>query len=288
MPRIFGPQRFEAPDNDDGVRFYLGTHHPYWLWKHPHVSYFISDRRIKEVKTLKETKSAWALDSGGFTEVVKHGRWITGADEYAERIKRYANEVTHLEWAAPQDWICGAKVLKATGLSVQVHQERTVDSVVHLRSKVSCTNVIPVLQGETPEDYLRHAEMYEARGFVLADEPRVGVGSVFNRQDDVKILRLLHRLHSQGMRIHAFGFKLTGLRLAAGYLASADSMAWSYDARRGKRHPDCVDAKHKRCSNCFVYAHEWLRYVQREAPIDESTVVVVRRDGLNGPGLGTP
>lgn len=42
----------------------------------------------------------------------------------------------------------------------------------------------------------------------------------------------LATLASEGLRLHGLGFKLKGLASAVQYLASADSLAWSYAARR--------------------------------------------------------
>ena len=39
------------------------------------------------------------------------------------------------------------------------------------------------------------------------------------------------------LRLHAFGLKTQGLALAAGYVGSADLLAWSYAARGARRCP---------------------------------------------------
>lgn len=64
----------------------------------------------------------------------------------------------------------------------------------------------------------------------------------------------LATLASEGLRLHGLGFKLKGLASAVQYLASADSLAWSYAARRGERIPGHT---HKSCANCFEYAMDW-------------------------------
>ncbi len=52
-------------------------------------------------------------------------------------------------------------------------------------------------------------------------------------------------------------------------LTSADSMAWSVDARRKPPLPGCT--RHKNCANCPRYALRWRRQVlaatRRAAPI---------------------
>lgn len=61
-------------------------------------------------------------------------------------------------------------------------------------------------------------------------------------------------LHGLGLRLHGFGIKKQGLELCADYLTSADSMAWSFDARRTYPLPGCT---HKSCQNCLRYALRW-------------------------------
>ena len=56
------------------------------------------------------------------------------------------------------------------------------------------------------------------------------------------------------MRLHAFGAKTLGLKRYAGSLASADSLAWSYNARR---HPPMEGCSHKSCANCRHWALRW-------------------------------
>lgn len=281
MPRLFTAAK---PRHESGKRprFYLGTHRPNWLWKHPVSAYFVSDATLKGIKNLYPTTVPWALDSGGFTELAKHGRWTITPAEYAARVRRYASEVTHLEWAVPQDWMCGAPTLAATGLTVQGHQERTVDSVIEMRSRVPDTTIVPVLQGgEDVDDFRRHVDMYAARGFDLASEPRVAIGSVFRRQNDPALIALLHELGRAGLQVHALGFKKAGLINAGASLASADSMSWSLQGRY-ERHPVCVERDtHQHCGNCLRFALWWVEDMKREVPLDEGLGVVVRRPGLD-------
>jgi hypothetical protein len=49
--------------------------------------------------------------------------------------------------------------------------------------------------------------------------------------------------------------KTGGLHLYGHRLASADSMAWSYAARREPPLPGCTG--HKNCANCLRYAGRW-------------------------------
>jgi hypothetical protein len=71
--------------------------------------------------------------------------------------------------------------------------------------------------------------------------------------------------HLAGMdlRLHGFGFKTQGLLVAADHLTSADSLAWSYAARRdrplpGHNLPGPGRPKgHINCANCLEYALLW-------------------------------
>ena len=77
------------------------------------------------------------------------------------------------------------------------------------------------------------------------------------RQNTCEAGDILTALHDVGVtRLHGFGFKTLGL-IAYGYLlASADSLAWSYDARRHPPRPECV-GQHRNCANCPRYALAW-------------------------------
>jgi len=74
--------------------------------------------------------------------------------------------------------------------------------------------------------------MFERSGFDLATEPLVGVGSVCRRRATGEIEAIFHALASLGPRLDGFGVKTGGLDRYADCLASADSLAWSFEARR--------------------------------------------------------
>jgi hypothetical protein len=214
--------------------FYLGIHHPRWL-REVSVPTFVSRRALMRMKQLPAAAHRWALDSGGFTELSMFGEWRTTPEAYVADVRRYRDEIGRLEWAAPQDWRVEPFLLERTGLTVAEHQKRTVENYLLLRDLDPALPFIPVLQGQRPEDYERHADDYEAAGVELAREPLVGIGSVCRRQRMAEGVEIVHRLSLRGIRLHGFGVKLTGLREAAHWLTSADSMAWSYEARRGLR-----------------------------------------------------
>jgi hypothetical protein len=57
----------------------------------------------------------WALDSGGFTELFIHGRWVTPAAAYVEAVDHYAERIGGMDFAAPQDWMCEPVMIERTG-----------------------------------------------------------------------------------------------------------------------------------------------------------------------------
>ena len=240
------------------MRFYLGTHQPGWLTR-TDVPLFISEMRLRDRKSLPRAQGAWALDSGGFSQLSLHGAWPDGADRlYVEHVRRYRDEIGSLDWAAPQDWMCEPIMLKKTGLSVAEHQRRTVRNFLALRSLDASLPFVPVLQGWERDDYLRCIDLYDAHGVTLAG--RVGIGTVCRRQgtrDAEAIVRSVKRA-IPATALHVFGAKITGLERYADALGSADSMAWSYHARR---RPVLAGHTHRNCANCLPFAAAWREHV---------------------------
>lgn len=244
--------------------FYLGVHRPAWLAE-AGVPLFVSHSVLRGMKKLPRAIARWALDSGAYTEIVKHGGWRTSAREYAHAVARYRQEIGRMDWAAPQDWTCDEDSLAKTGRGVRFHQERTIESYLEL--KALGVPVIPVLQGHASYEYRDHVELYEQAGVRLSRLPIVGVGSLVKRQETLPTSLLLKGLAQDGLRIHAFGVKKKGLTLYADALASADSSAWSFEATK---HPPLPGHAHAACSNCLEYALIW-----REEILD-----TIRRQGV--------
>lgn len=239
---------------------YLGTHRPAWL-RMVGPPLMVS-RNTMPTSTLPRAVVAWVLDSGGFTELSMHGRWRMDPASYVDLVRRYRNEIGSLVWAAPQDWMCEPFMLAKTGLTVAEHQQRTTDNLLELRTLDSTLPIIPVLQGWGRDDYLRHADQYEAAGIPLESEPTVGVGSVCRRQHTTEAVDIFQSLHARAMRLHGFGLKAKGIAAAWPWLHSADSLAWSYDARRvALRQGSCgrlfKGRPIKSCANCRHYALAW-------------------------------
>lgn len=233
--------------------FYLGAHMAGWL-NHFGAPLFVSHRRLRDYRTLPRAADRWALDSGAFTEVDQFGEFQTSPHEYVAAITRYADEVGQLDWASPQDHMCEPWVLgrSKTASTVEAAQEWTIRSVLTLRHLGPPVNVIPVLQGQTPDDYRRHVDAYARAGIDVHTEPTVGLGSVCRRQNTDDIGRVVAAL--PGVRLHGFGVKAQGLRRYGWMLASADSMAWSYGGRQIK---PCPMRAVSSCANCEHHARSW-------------------------------
>lgn len=240
--------------------FFLGTHEVSWLAK-AGVPLFVSHRRLAPRKTLPKAIAPWALDSGGFSELSLFGEWRTSVPQYLDAVARYQTDIGSLVWAAPMDWMCEPWIIDKTGLSVREHQERTVQNYLDLIEGWGLANnppFIPVLQGWKVDDYLACLDLYYSAG---VGGPLFGVGSVCRRQSTLEIEVIMSTLKApRTINLHGFGVKRKGLERYARHLASADSLAWSYNARMNPPLPGCT---HKSCANCMRFALLWRAKVER-------------------------
>ena len=124
-------------------------------------------------------------------------------------------------------------------IGVEDHQRQTVYRykwiLECLRDRKCDTYLMPVLQGYEPEEYIHCLELYEKEG-LLPHGAYVGVGSVCKRNVNpetvIGVLGAIKRKRPD-LQLHGFGIKITALRDPGvrALLHSADSMAWSVDAR---------------------------------------------------------
>lgn len=267
-----------AADPAREVDFYLGFHQPRALEVSP-VPLFIALPRLRRYACppdrMPKAFGPWALDSGGFTQIQRHGQWLEHPDLYGGAVVRVIDECGWPpDFAAPQDWMCEPWVVLGSHhggqdfhgsvfahlgfqRAVRVHQELTVDNFCYLREQFPMVPWIPVLQGWTLTDYLHCVDLYAAAGVDLAAEHRVGLGSVCRRESTGEAGLIASTLTGLGLRLHGFGFKTDGLREHAEHLASADSQAWSRVARlQGLRLPECTH-RARYCNNCLTWAIVW-------------------------------
>ena len=238
--------------------FYLGTHMLSHIDK-TNIPLFVSFRQLRKRKKKAFTrKSPIYIDSGGFSELTLFGEWTITPEEYILELNRLKNLGLDFGWVAPQDYMCEPSMLEKTKLTIEEHQKRTIDNVIKLRKLTNDIHIIPVLQGQSLEDYYNHFEMYEVEGFDLRNEPIVGLGSVCRRQGTKEIEKIVKSLYKKGLKLHGFGVKTNGLKKYSKYLESCDSLAWSYASRIEKRKCNLCEKKDiKNCANCLNFALQW-------------------------------
>lgn len=205
-----------------------------------------------------------------------YGRWDVPVRQYVGEVERFSEQIGGLEWAAPQDWMCEPWIIEKTGLSVDEHQWRTVENFLALRAIAPHLPFVPVLQGWTFEEYLIHAQMYLGSGTDLRREPLVGIGSVCRRQQTQGGREVVEHFAREGVRLHAFGLKVNGLREIGYLLSSSDSLAWSYNARRNPALPGCT---HQSCSSCIRWAMRWRERILKTLEHQQPSLWAAPREG---------
>lgn len=251
------------------MRFFTGLHQPADA-RHFGAA-FVSVNRLRGRKS-GFIVSDWIMDSGAFTEISAHGRYRHAVADYAAEIRRWVGNGRLLACSA-QDWMCEEPILKRAAIAdgllprpawfrdddrnafkkldhrvpwsrpgqreeqVEAHQRRTIERYDALLAADLPVYVLPVLQGFTPAEYVDHVRMYGAR---LQIAQWVGVGSVCKRNGDPRAIAavlLAIKGERPDLRLHGFGLKTTALSdgLVRSLLDTADSMAWSFAARKQGR-----------------------------------------------------
>ena len=216
------------------MKFFVGLHQPGDAGKFSRA--FISVHRLQRRRKAFAGHCEWIMDSGAFSTIMKHGGYPGSVQEYAAHIRRFRNEGKLLA-AVSQDYMCEAHMIEKTGLSVAEHQRLTIERYDALLAEDTGVYIMPVLQGYKPAEYVAHIRAYGAR---LAHGAWVGVGSVCKRNGDPSAIEaVLSAILAErpDLRLHGFGIKLTALNsdFVMRSLFSADSMAWSFSARKQGR-----------------------------------------------------
>lgn len=224
------------------VRFYPGLHQP------ADAQHFdrccISINRVRGRKKPVDCDEV-IVDSGAFVELEIYGEYRHAVTVHAAELHRlWTAGVVRIAVAVAQDYMCEPFMLAKTGLTIADHQRLTIERYDALVAELDrlfdgeCPfPVMPVLQGYAPEDYVRHIQMYGNR---QKAGMWVGVGSVCKRngkpESIVEVLTAIHRIRPD-LLLHGFGVKTTALTHPGvrDLLATADSMAWSFAARRQGR-----------------------------------------------------
>ncbi|KXU82445.1 hypothetical protein CI15_33465 [Paraburkholderia monticola] len=242
------------------MRFFTGLHQP------SDAQHF--DAAFVSVKRLAKRKSGfsvgdWIMDSGAFTTILTHGGYPERVEVYAAEIKRWSTNGNLLA-AVAQDYMCEAHMLKITGMTIEQHQQLTIERYdALLKCDVGGVYIMPVLQGYSPADYVRHIEMYGDR---LKHGAWVGVGSVCKRNGDpraIEAVLMAIKAVRPDLKLHGFGLKSTALSswIVRELLHTADSMAWSFAARKqGRNANDWREAKAwtERINGRPEPAQQWL------------------------------
>jgi transcriptional regulator of met regulon len=218
------------------LRFFVGLHQPSDA-KHFDAS-FVSVNRLRNRKS-SFVVGDWIMDSGAFTTISTHGGYPLPVSAYADEIRRIVGRQMHgnMLAAVAQDYMCEAWMLEKTGLTIADHQRLTIERYDELLAANTGVYIMPVLQGYSSKEYVTHIRAYGDR---LAQGAWVGVGSVCKRNSDpCAIWKVLQSIKDErpDLRLHGFGLKTTSLEshIIRALLWSADSMAWSFAARRQRR-----------------------------------------------------
>lgn len=252
--------------------FYLGVHNVTWLSR-MRMPLCVSYHRLSERRRIPRRldDAPWMLDSGAFTEISTHGGWTISPATYARFVSGLYHQGRGPDWVGIQDWMCETFILRRTGKTVRAHQALTVSNYLDLRSMRPSVPWAPTLQGQSPDDYLRHADDLAA-GVDLSASAVVGVGSVCRLQRTEAVVDVFRALAPLNLRLHGYGVKQAGLERVGAMLHSSDSLAWSTAARM--KHTILPNHRHGRlrfqprlgrldygnCANCPVLA---ARYYER-------------------------
>jgi hypothetical protein len=232
------------------------------------ISLMVSHMRLRRLSISGlplSVDAPWVLDSGAFTTITRFGAFPDSPEAYVRAVRCYDARIGGLLWAAPQDMPCESQALAKTGLTTRDHQELSIISYI------TCTKwwerlaparpnkFKPVIQGDTPESYVRCWDRFGDHGVDLTECDMIGVGSVCTREDTAEIIDIVAALRERtAAPLHGYGVKAA----AVGLFDDIDSQSWSLTARKQRaKHPDCT-AWHSTCSSCWVYASAWYERVQ--------------------------
>lgn len=222
-------------------RFYVGLHQP------SDAEHF--DRCCIHVGRLERRQKPLGcaellLDSQAFRILELHGEHQLTPAQYAATAACIARLCARVV-VVTQDYMCERYIFQKryehTGVRFTVadHQRLTISryDALHYHASQHKLQVMPVLQGYAPAEYVDHIRQYGRR---LHKGMWVGVGSVCKRNGSPSAIRDVLYAISRArpdLRLHGFGLKKTALGWGwiRSALYSADSMAWSYAARREGR-----------------------------------------------------
>lgn len=222
--------------------FAIGTHQPADAEHFKFVC--LSINRLE--RRRKPVRCRWVLgDSGAFTKVNKFGGYPEPPEAYARRVHDlHERGVVRYLAIVAEDYMCEPFVLAKTGLTVADHQRLTVERYDALVAELNRLfngrvpfHVMPVLQGQTIDDYLRHLAMYGAR---ITPRMWVGVGSVCKRQGRASVVEdilLAIKGVRPDLRLHGFRHQAHGAAKPAGSAAPVQRRQHGVELQRPETGP---------------------------------------------------
>jgi hypothetical protein len=220
-------------------RFYVGLHQPSDAQHFSHCCIHVGRLKTRQ-KPLG--CDVLILDSQAFRILELHGEHLLSPAAYAALARQISKLCTQVV-VVTQDYMCEQYIFQKrfehTGVRFTVadHQRLTIARYDALHLHATGLAVMPVLQGYAPHEYVDHIRQYGRR---LTAGQWVGVGSVCKRNGDPSAIRdVLYSIRKArpDLKLHGFGLKSTAL--AWGWIRdalwSADSMAWSLNARKNNR-----------------------------------------------------
>jgi len=186
----------------------------------------------------------WGIDCGGFSALDNSDRYEydTPIEEYIDFLLKHIDRGVSIKHWALRDWPYSEEYLSATGRDMRDHLRWTVRDhinclqVADRKGLLSRTGVepLPVLQGETYEDYIWHIDYLRDHGLLVSDT--VCIGSLVSRPiDEIQLIigRVRDALPSK-YSLHGLGVKYESLKNpdAVEILDSVDTTSWNYEAKR--------------------------------------------------------
>ncbi|MEJ8837747.1 deazapurine DNA modification protein DpdA family protein [Ramlibacter sp. AN1133] len=207
-------------------------------------AFAITDKETKEfsgfrLSALKKMPAHLdaALDSAGFVAMARYGDYRWTAEEYMQLVS--SRDWT---WWAAQDY-CVEPPVASASVTKEMRLHATVQGYhrgVRLAQKWGVKNPMPVIQGWTPEDYVKCVEMFALRDDEWPD--LVGIGSVcrrnlFGPNGLATVIEALDAILPARVRYHLFGVKGGAVQRLGAHprFASIDSQAYDYGVRAVQR-----------------------------------------------------
>lgn len=172
-----------------------------------------------------------ALDSGGFVAMSRYNGYPWGLSEYLDLVASFP-----WAWYAAMD-LCVEIEIAGNRIARRLRIAQTVRNFVECQLQArdrGLPDPLPVLQGQTVDDYLMCAELMP----LLRWPPLIGIGSMCRRDlngpDNIEaVVEALDKVLPQSTRLHLFGVKSAAAVLLADHprLASTDSCSWSANLR---------------------------------------------------------